>query len=67
MKKEKTMKKNIRQTPKLNKEKAKQAILYFLNKCGAMDKEKLELLLYFCDFDYFEKYEKPFMGFTYVK
>lgn len=54
-------------TPKLNKQKAKQVILYLLNKLGPMNKEKLFTLLYFCDFDYYEKYEKHFMGFTYIK
>ena len=53
--------------PKLNKKKAKQVILYLLNKCGPMTKEKLGYLLYFIDFDYFEKYEEYFMGFTYYK
>jgi len=35
-------------------------ILYLLKKCGSMTRDKLEVLLYFIDFDYFEKYEKPF-------
>lgn len=65
MKKNNTM--PTRQTPKLNKEKAIEAILYILNKCGEMDKKKLELLLYFLDFDYYEKYEEQFMGFKYIK
>lgn len=59
---------NIRNNkPKLNKKKAKQAILYFLNKCGPITKEKLELLLYFTDFDYYEKHEEHFLGFEYIK
>jgi hypothetical protein len=37
-----------------------ETILYLLNKCGPMTKEKLENLLYFIDFNYYEKYEKPF-------
>jgi len=53
--------------PKLNKEKARNVILYFLNKCGAMDKEKLMMLLYFVDFDYYEKYEESLTGLTYIK
>ena len=53
--------------PKLNKEKAKQVILYLLNKCGAMDEEKLFILLYFIDFDYYEKYEESLTGMTYIK
>jgi hypothetical protein len=51
----------------LNKKKAKNVILYLLNKCGAMDEEKLFCLLYFLDFDYFEKYGKSLTGFTYIK
>ena len=39
--------------------KLKQTILYLLEKCGSMTKAKLECLLYFCDFDHFEKFEKP--------
>jgi len=57
----------IRETPKLNKEKAKQVILYILNRCGKMSSKKLQSLLYFCDFDYFEKYEEQLMGFEYKK
>jgi len=49
-------------TPKLNKEKARQTILYLLNKLGALDEKKLQLLLYYIDFDYYEKYEKQFIG-----
>lgn len=37
-----------------------QTILYVLNKCGAMTAEKLEGLLYFIDFDFYELYERPF-------
>lgn len=59
---------NIRNSqPKLNKKKAKEVIEYILWRCGPMEKSKLECLLYFCDFDYYEKYEKSFMGFTYKK
>ncbi len=53
--------------PKLNKEKAKQVILYFLNKLGPMTKEKLCCLLYYVDFDFYEKYEKFLCGFTFIK
>lgn len=54
-------------TTRLNKEKAKEAILYLLNKCGGMTKKKLQCLLYFIDFDFYEKYEEHFLGFTYLK
>ena len=56
-----------RTTPKLNKEKARQVILYLLQKCGKMSEKKLQILLYFIDFDYYEKYEKGIMGFKYKK
>ena len=60
---------NIRNSqPKLNIKKAKNVILYLLNKSnGAMTKEKLFCLLYFIDFDFYEKYEEHFVGFTYYK
>lgn len=59
---------SVRQSePKLNKEKAKEVILYLLNRCGAMTQEKLFCLLYFIDFDFYEKYEKHLTGFTYIK
>ena len=57
----------IRQIPKLNKKKAKQVILHLLNRLGPMDYEKLCYLLYFIDFDYFEKYGKSLTGMTYIK
>ena len=57
----------IRQTPKLNKQKAEVVIRYILNRCGGMSKEKLELLLYFTDFDFYEKYGKSLTGMTYIK
>jgi hypothetical protein len=53
--------------PKLNKEKAKQVILYLLNKLGPLTEEDLSYLLYFVDMDYFEKYEEHLMGFTCIK
>lgn len=56
-----------KRNPKLNKKKAKQVILYFLNKCGGMTFEKLTYLLYFAEFDYYEKFEKHLCGFTFLK
>lgn len=51
----------------LDKEKYKAAFLYMLNKLGKiMGKKKAYKLFYFLDFDYFEAYEKPFTGETYV-
>ena len=52
---------------KLNKEKAKQVILYILNKVGPMSEKKLQTLLYFIDFDYYEKHWEKLMGFEYIK
>ena len=56
----------MRQT-KLQKEKTKQVILYFLNKLGGMDEEKLMMLLYFYSFDFYEKYEEHSTGLTFIK
>ena len=53
--------------PKFNKDKARNVILYLLNKCGPMSEKKLMTMLYFCDMDYFERYENHFCGFTYYK
>lgn len=39
--------------------KLEQVILYFLSKCKDITKDKLECLLYFADFDFFERYGKP--------
>jgi len=50
-----------------NKEKTKQVILYFLNRCGGMNKEKLFCLLYFLDFDFYEKYGRSVTGMKYYK
>jgi hypothetical protein len=55
-----------RQTPKFNEKKAKAVILYLLSK-GKMTKQKLTYMLYYLDFDYWEKFEEVFMGFTYQK
>jgi len=53
--------------PKLNKKKAREIILYLLNKCGSMSKEKLYYLLYFCEMDFYEKYEKHLCGLTFIR
>ena len=48
--------------------KLKNTILYLLEKAGPMTLGKLEGLLYFCDFDYFEKHERPlFEGVKWIK
>lgn len=55
---------------KLNEEKYKNAILFLLKSCGngcVWGKKKMYKLLYFLDFDFFEKYEKPITGDIYHK
>jgi transcriptional regulator with XRE-family HTH domain len=56
--------------PQENSEKFKQVLLYILEKVGAKPNVGLTVLyklLYFIDFDYYEKYEKQLMGLTYFK
>jgi transcriptional regulator with XRE-family HTH domain len=51
-------------------EKFKQVLLYILNKVGGrpnVGETVLHKLLYFVDFDYYEKYEQNLMGATYIK
>ncbi|MFA5248829.1 MAG: Panacea domain-containing protein [Patescibacteria group bacterium] len=53
---------------KLDYEKYKLAFLYLLNKMGKIEgKKKAFKMFYFLDFDFFEAYEKPFTGDTYIK
>ena len=59
----------IRVTQK-NLEKFKQVLLYVLGKVGGkpnVGETVLNKLLYFIDFDYFEKFEENLMGATYIK
>lgn len=59
----------IRVTEK-NLEKFKQVLLYILEKVGNkpnVGETVLHKLLYFIDFDYYEKYEENLMGATYIK
>jgi len=67
---------NIEMTSGINKkikfdeEKFKQLLLYILGKCGGrpnVGETVLYKLLYFCDFDYFEIYEKSLTGMKYKK
>lgn len=51
-------------------DKFKQVLLYILNKVGGkpnVGETVLHKLLYFIDFDYFEKFEENLMGATYIK
>lgn len=52
---------------KKQRNKTKQVILYLIHKCGKMSEKKLTYLLYFCEFDFYEKEERKLMGLTYYK
>lgn len=59
----------IRVTRK-NMDKFKQVLLYVLNKVGGkpnIGETVLHKLLYFIDFDYYEKFEENLMGLNYIK
>ena len=56
--------------PQKNLEKFKEALLYILNKVGSkpnIGETVLYKLLYFIDFDFYEKYEEQLIGATYQK
>lgn len=56
--------------PAENVEKFKNALLYITQKIGALPnvgQTVLYKILYFCDFDYYEKYEEQLIGATYFK
>ena len=56
--------------PAENVEKFKNALLYITQKIGALPnvgQTVLYKILYFCDFDYYEKYEEQLIGATYIK
>lgn len=53
--------------PIFNQEKMREVILYILNKRTDVDEETLCNILYFIDFDYYEKYEEHLMGCKYEK
>lgn len=60
----------IREVPKENTEKFKEILLYILGKVGSrpnIGQTVLYKLLYFIDFDYYEKYEEQLVGATYIK
>ncbi|MFA6917511.1 MAG: type II toxin-antitoxin system antitoxin SocA domain-containing protein [Candidatus Gracilibacteria bacterium] len=63
-------KENINKKIKFDPEKFKQLFLYILQRCGSkpnVGETVLYKLLYFCDFDYFESFEKPLTGMKYKK
>ncbi len=56
--------------PEQNLEKFKQVLLYVLEKVGAKPNVGMTVLyklLYFIDFDFYEKHEEQLMGLTYIK
>ena len=56
--------------PQKNIDKFKQVLLYILNKVGAksnIGQTVIYKLLYFIDFNYYEKYEEQLMGANYIK
>ena len=56
--------------PQSNLQKFKEALLYILNKAGSkphVGETVIYKLLYFIDFDYYEKYEEHLTGATYIK
>ncbi len=56
--------------PQQNIEKFKEVLLYILNKVGAkpnIGETVLYKLLYFIDFNFYEKYEEQLIGATYIK
>ena len=56
-------------TPKINKKKYKNAVIFFAKKIqnGTLGKLKLMKLLYFLDFDFFEKYGRSVTGDEYLR
>jgi len=69
--KEKNLRPSIRiNVPQNNLEKFKEVLLYILNKVGSkpnIGETVIYKLLYFIDFDFYEKYEEQLMGAAYIK
>jgi len=69
--KEKKLQPSIRiNVPQKNLEKFKEVLLYILNKVGSkpnIGETVIYKLLYFVDFDFYEKYEEQMIGATYIK
>lgn len=62
--------KSVNRKIKLDRDKFKQLFLYILEKCGSkpnVGETVLYKLLYFCDFNFFEIYEKSLTGMKYKK
>ncbi len=61
---------SVRDIPSENVGKFKEVLLYILGKVGSrpnIGQTALYKLLYFIDFDYYELYEQPLIGATYIK
>lgn len=54
-------------SPTLNRQKTREIILYILEKMPEISDRTLKEILYFIDFDYYERYEEHLMGFTWKK
>lgn len=71
LKEEKATKPRMRiSVPQKNLRKFKEVLLYILNKAGAKEnigETVIYKLLYFIDFDFYEKYEEQLVGATYIK
>ena len=71
IKKEKAVKPQMRiSVPQKNLQKFKEVLLYILNKVGSkpnIGETVIYKLLYFIDFDFYEKYEEQLIGATYMK
>ena len=69
--KEKKLRPSIRiNVPQNNLEKFKEVLIYILNKVGSkpnIGETVIYKLLYFIDFDFYEKYEEQMMGAAYIK
>lgn len=69
--KEKKLRSSIRiNVPQNNLEKFKEVLLYILNKVGSkpnIGETVIYKLLYFIDFDFYEKYEEQLIGAAYIK
>jgi DNA-binding XRE family transcriptional regulator/uncharacterized phage-associated protein len=60
----------VREVPVENSERFKEVFLYLLGKVGSrpnVGQTVLYKLLYFIDFDYYEKYEEQLIGATYIR
>jgi transcriptional regulator with XRE-family HTH domain len=70
-KEEKLVKPQLRiSVPQKNLQKFKEVLIYILNKVGAKEnigETVIYKLLYFIDFDFYEKYEEQLVGATYIK